>query len=512
MKRRTLAIVLGFAVLSLAPLAAQEAAGGEAVADAGVSEEDIFGAEESVAVTTEQTQDAAPRDDLLTSAAPWITGSYTGRVALSWDWSDVWGTAFDLLNPTRYGLSQSSTAAKLGFVARPDKDISVTGQLRTSYPFVKEIEAVTATTPTVVTTTYTVADLQVWSLYSKFSWNDALFLTFGKQPVRWGTGYFFSPADDIFAQSEVDINDPTAEREGPLALRVHYPIPRTMHNLYAYAVLPRSTDLAALAAMKPEDIAVAAKAELFFGNTEAAIAGYYQQDQRPRVVLMATTGNGEFNFFGEGLVAFPSTTSEAFIQAGAVSWGTFPVFTSDYTVVDRKTDTLFQATGGVSYSNQDWNFTAVGQYLYNGAGYASLSLGDILQAALDRAVSQPAGEPTLGIASLAGTLGGLGKIGQHYGVLYLGWSELWDSKWDFSVLAIENFSDWSGYVKPIVSFTFLNYVKLSAAASFSWGPNGSEFADPSGLASAMSTGTIATFVAKPTLSLSLTADIGSVSF
>ena len=97
-------------------------------------------------------------------------------------------------------------------------------------------------------------------------------------------------------------------------------------------------------------------------------------------------------------------------------------------------------------------------------------------------------------------------------MLYLGWTQLWDSDWDFSVLAIENFSDWSGYVKPILSFTFLNYVKLSAAASFSWGGSGTEFADPAGLASAMAAGSIATFVAKPTLSLSLTANIGSVSF
>ena len=182
----TFVLALAFAMLALAPLAAQEAAA-EASA-AGDSEEDIFGAEESVATTTAETQDAAPRDELLTSAVPWITGSYTGQVGLDWSWSDVWGSAFDLLNPTRYGLSQSSTAVKLGFVARPDKDISVTGQIRTGYPFVQQIEAVTATVPVVVTTTYTVADIQIWSLYSKFSWNDALFFTFGKQPIRWGTG------------------------------------------------------------------------------------------------------------------------------------------------------------------------------------------------------------------------------------------------------------------------------------------------------------------------------------
>jgi hypothetical protein len=500
MKIRLLSTGLLLTALALAPLAAQDAA-------ATASDNDVFGQEEQVTQTTEQTQNAAPRDELLTSAVPWITGSFTGKVGLDWSWSDIWGSSFDFLNPTSYGLSQSTTGVKLGFVARPKNDISVTGQIRASYPFVQEIETTTKT--------YTVPDFTVWSLYSKFNWNDALFFAFGKQPIKWGTGYFFSPADDIFAQSEVDISDPTAEREGPLAFRVQYPIPRTMHNLYAFAVLPTSNDLATLAAIKPEDIAIAAKAEFLFGNTELALAGYYQRDQRPRAILMGTTGTGDFNFLAEGLVAFSSAQSEAYIEkaSSTITWGASG--SSDYTVVNRSGETLFAATGGVIYTNQDWNFTAVGQYLYNGSGYSAISLGDILQAVIDRSSpvnGQPAGEPMLGLSSLAGTLGGLGKIGQHYAAVYLGWTSLWDSTWDFSVLAIENFSDLSGYVKPTLSFTCLNYVTLSGSASFSWGGSGTEFADPAGLISALRTGSIASFVAKPTMSLSLMASIGTTSF
>ena len=83
-------------MLALAPLAAQEAAAEDSAAgDRGR----IFGEEEQVAQTTEQTQNAAPRDEILTSAVPWITGSFTGRVGLDWSWSDVWGSAFDLAEP-----------------------------------------------------------------------------------------------------------------------------------------------------------------------------------------------------------------------------------------------------------------------------------------------------------------------------------------------------------------------------------------------------------------------------
>ena len=489
MNHRTLAAALLACFVALAPAFAQEAA----------SEEDVFGQEEEVTQTTEQTQNAAPRDAILTSAVPWITGSFTGRVGLDWSWSDVWGSGLDLLDPTSYGLSQSATSARLGFVARPASDISVTGEVRTGYPFVKEIT--TGTAP--ATTTYTVPDFTVWSLYSKFTWNDALFFSFGKLPIKWGTGYFFSPADDIFARSEVDLADPTAEREGPLALKVHYPIPRTMHNLYAFAVLPTASGAAALAALKPEDIAVAAKAEVLLGNTELALAGYYQRNQRPEAILTGSTGTGDFNFFAEGTVAFPSPVSENYIEK------TGP---STYTMGDRSAETLFSATAGAVYTKADWNFRVVGQYLYNGRGYDSLTLGDLLEAGFDRAASQPPGEPEFGLASLAASLGGLGKIGRHYGVVYLGWTSLWDSDWDFSVLAIENFSDLSGYVKPTLSFSCFGYVTLSGSVSLSWGGEGTEFADPAGLVAAIREGTIAGFVAKPSLSLSLTASIGSTSF
>ena len=127
------------------------------------------------------------------------------------------------------------------------------------------------------------------------------------------------------------------------------------------------------------------------------------------------------------------------------------IYHSAYTVVDRSADTFFKATGGVMYTNQDWNFTFVGQYLYNGQGYSALTVQDILQAVMDRVLGQPAGEPTLNAASLANTFGSLGQIGVHYGALYFGWTSIANTKADFSVLALMNFSDGSGFVQPTLA-------------------------------------------------------------
>ena len=215
MKQTMLCAAILLTGLARTPLGAQDT--GQASGD------DIFNAPESVTQTTDQTQNASPRDTLLKEAVPRLTGTFTSSIGFAWNWSDIWGSAFDPLSPTSHGLDESGTGISLGFVARPDSDISVSGQIRAAYPFVQQITAVTSTTPVPTTTSFTVPDFTVWSLYSKFSWMNQVFFSFGKQPLKWGTGYFFSPADDIFAQSAVDITNPTAERQGPLSLRCSIP-------------------------------------------------------------------------------------------------------------------------------------------------------------------------------------------------------------------------------------------------------------------------------------------------
>ncbi|HEY9595413.1 MAG TPA: hypothetical protein VHE79_13110, partial [Spirochaetia bacterium] len=327
--------------------------------------------------------------------------------------------------------------------------------------------------------------------------NDVIFFSFGKQPIKWGTGYFFSPADDIFAQSVVDVTDPTAEREGPLALKIQYPIPGTMDNLYFFAAMPPSNDPSTVATMTPDQVAVAGKAEFLFGNTEVAAAGFYQSSSRPQAILMATTGTNNFNFFGEGVVAFAAPSADYYLQKSS---------SGVYSTVDRSADTIFSGTAGMMYSNADWNFTFVTQYLYNGYGYNTLTTKDLLAATFSSVFSQ---------SDLISTLGGLGKIGQHYGVAYVSWTELWNTKLDFSVLSLMNFSDGSGYVQPTVSFTTFTYVKISGGISVSWGGTGTEYADPNGLATALLTGgtaALASYSSTPTLSFILTLSFGTVSF
>ncbi len=510
MKPATLAAIILMTGLGITPLGAQDA--GQASGD------DVFNNAETTTQTTDQTQNAAPRNTLLTETTPRITGTFTSQAGFTWNWSNIYGSPFTLVSPTSSNLDEEGSGAIIGFVARPDTDISVTAEARTYYPFLQQIT--TGTGPNAET--YTVPDVTLWSLYAKFTWGDSLFFTFGQQPVKWGTGYFFSPADDVFAQTAVDITNPTADREGPLALKIQYPIPGTMHNLYFYAALPNATTTTQAASLSPQDIAVAGKAEFLLGNTELAAAGYYQRNQRPEAILMGTTGANNFNFFAEGVAAFPSPVADPFVELAPspVTWGTGPFAgTSAYTVVDRSADMLYSGTGGVMYSNADWNFTFVAQYLYNGAGYSSLTISDILTAFENRAVGQPAGELALNPATLENDFAGLGRIGQQYGVVLLSWTSIGSSKFDASILALANLSDGSGFINPTVTFTTSPYVKLSGGFSLSWGGTGTEYADPTGFASTFPTingqpnpSYNPHYVAEPTLAVTLSASFGTVSF
>ncbi|HEY9595460.1 MAG TPA: hypothetical protein VHE79_13345, partial [Spirochaetia bacterium] len=185
MKKIIPCIVALLLVLGIVPVVAQEAgtdqapaAGSDQTDTSGQSMssgDDMFNSDESVQQTTQETQNAAPRDTLLKESAPRLTGTFTSKVSAAWSWNDVWNKTFDFINPDSTTLNQETTGAQFGFVARPDTDISLTAEFRTYYPFTQVIT--TGTAPN--TTTYTVPDVSIWSLYSKFEWNDVIFFSFG---------------------------------------------------------------------------------------------------------------------------------------------------------------------------------------------------------------------------------------------------------------------------------------------------------------------------------------------
>jgi len=349
-----------------------------------------------------------------------------------------WGGSFDLTFTTRVGWdgypgpwaaefwkegSPSLTSKLYGdlfFDARPDRDFRVFGKVKAVYQYPYDW------------------DVEIFELFSDFQIKDLIFFRAGKQTVQWGVGYFFSPADVLNLVS-IDPEDPGAEREGPIAVKTHFPF--AAHNAYLYLV---AGDID-----KPYEIAVAPKLELLLGNYELGIGAFYQIDLTPKGILTLTGPLRDLDLFAEAMIQWGS--DRTFVD--------FSPPPDTYTV---ENELLFSGTAGFSYINPDWNLSLIAQYFFNGQGYKETFSST---------------SPQVSSALLAGdiTAADLLYPGRHYLAASIGWYELLDSDFSLSLLYLANFSDRSGLITPTVTWEPIDHVSLSTGFRFSYGQSGDEY-------------------------------------
>lgn len=516
----------------------------------------LFEDEEMIEELDEEAAEAAPQEDFLTSEALTWGGSFSGAFDSSWNWEDITADELDLLDADSSALSAGASAS-LYFDGRPDPDFRVFGKLKIQSAGDDDTLAsltalaaggdITSNLPegwtsaededgnTVIydaggneqftlapaedeesgdeeeeepeTGTPQVLEISVFELFSDFTWKDALFVRFGKHTIRWGTGYFWSPAD-VLNLTAIDTEDPTADREGPVSMKLH--VPFSLHNAYLYLI--------ANDGIEPSELAIAPKTEFLVGNLELSLAGYYQQALSPRAIVMATGSLGDFDLFGEGVASWGA--DRTFVRqsrdqsaAEADTEDGLDVVLDTFTVEDRP---FFSATCGFNYMHSfdepKWgSIMLVGQYFFNGEGYADSTLLApayrlLLNSGengliIEDAEAQPEGyEDPPALAA-----GDLSNFGRHYGALIFNWNSLFDENISFSTLAIANLGDLSFIVSPTFSFTIFEKINLSVGARMTFGGEGDEYTNPQALISGADTG-------GGTLSFSLSGSVGGGSF
>lgn len=72
-------------------------------------------------------------------------------------------------------------------------------------------------------------------LWLRFGLWHALFVTAGRQHVRWGTAQIWTPADFLHLQRRNPLN-PFDARRGTDVVKLHLPIESAAWNFYAYAI------------------------------------------------------------------------------------------------------------------------------------------------------------------------------------------------------------------------------------------------------------------------------------
>lgn len=414
----------------------------------------------SSSASTAASGSAAPASDplagLLKTEAVRIGGSISGSVDSSWTWTDPWSAGFDPLNPDSHKLNPSLSSL-VYFDARPEDAFRVHGSFKTAWPFSSTKTFLTSTT---LSGSITAPNISVFELFSDFQLGDTVNLRFGKATVKWGVGYFFSPAD-IVNLEQINIQDPTAQREGPIQFRVFIPYGSSQNTLSFYAIFPNSAtpDFA--------NTALAGKAEFVLGNYELGLSAYYRNDTTERAAATLTGPAGPFDIFAEGVVGrgSPKTFYTAFT-------GSSPY----YTAIDAATvrSTFYpSATAGFIYNDQNNNISAIGQYFYNGEGYSDTDRGALYSSYL---AQSPVVQKMILYSIATGSIRDFPIFtGQHYGAASIRFSDIGSSDFSASALGILNISDLSGYVRPSVSWQIADYLQLALYTSFGFGAADSEY-------------------------------------
>ena len=288
------------------------------------------------------------------------------------------------------------------------------------------------------------ANIKIQELYTDFSAKNIAFFRFGKHAVKWGTGYFYSPAD-VINISRIDPQDPTADREGGISLRTHIIIPKTQHNIWLYLLPPGQGD-----GYDPKYTAGAAKGEVVFGNWELGFGGWYKYEKAPRLITTVSGSiAGKVAVFGEGVFA----------------WGSdYTYYKADMSSYTEKSKPFFQATLGGSYSNADTNTSIALQYFYNGFGYSNT---DAVVSIFEQA-KNPALLFDASFKKKLQNVLAMGNIGQHYIALNISQNKLGTDKLSLNLSQQFAISELEGLSTLTLNWKIYKFASMSTGPSFSY--------------------------------------------
>lgn len=435
--------ILGFVLLPPATIFAQSA-GSEIDLDA------LFGDETVVEQEAPKEPLPNPVASLVKTEGVRIGGSFSGSLATALTWNNLWDGSSGILDPETRVLS-AALGSTIFFDARPGEDFRVYGSAKTSWPFYRSVGSIE------------VPSIDIFELFADVALDDKVFIRFGKSTVKWGVGYFWSPADVINLEP-INIFDAEAQREGPISLRIHIPQLGSQNNFYMYAILDKSN-------VDFETTALAAKAEFLLGAYEIGIGGYYRYDTAERGMLTLTGPVGPFDFFGEAMIS--RGTAKTFVE----SIKTSADWDIGYAAASDLRDNLYlSASLGALYSDSGNNFSALFQYFYNGEGYQDAdrdSLAASGKAALANALFFGDADDLSSIGSaLAQVILGSGR---HYAAANLSKGEVFWEDLSVSILALANLSDLSGIIKPSATWSVSDNFSITASPTFVFGPEDGEY-------------------------------------
>jgi hypothetical protein len=305
-------------------------------------------------------------------------------------------------------------------------------------------------------------------LWLRFDILRRVFVTVGKQHVRWGTARFWAPTDYMHEEARNPLL-PFDPRTGTTMLKLHVPWEARGWNFYAYA-LPEGPS----ATEHTGDIAGAARVEIVLGTLEASAGVFGRRNSKARFAGDVSFGLWDLDFYGEAAVRNAGDIDfvhyEAQPQVDCTQTSAAMLTRDDlmtmYYPAQRGSGWKAQVTGGVSYTRKYADkdtFTLGAEYFYNELGYASAKdyLGLPLFSPREQALANPAT---------------FFYLGRHYlGVFATAPAPYsWDNT-TFTLSSLANLSDGSGIVRLDYSLIVLTHIRFEAYGAVRYGQKNGEF-------------------------------------
>ena len=301
--------------------------------------------------------------------------------------------------------------------------------------------------------------VQLDQLWLKLDVLRKVFVTVGKQRIRWGTGRIWNPTDFLNPTRRDSLNF-LDTRLGVTLVKVHVPVEALGWNFYAIAELDQARTL--------EQLGAAFRAEVLVGDAEISLSTAVRKDSPWRFGADISLPIWDFDVHAEVALLhkvrtpfFDARTDASYLNdlrtISDVATATTALAALAGQPVDRAGDWIPQVVVGfdyvLRYNDQD-NLVLAAEYFFNDAG---TDLTGTYLPMLFNGVFQPL------------------YIGRHYVSLaaYLVAPGDWDDS-TFSFVGLANLSDKTGLVRFNYTVKVLTYLTVNAFAAGFFGASGGE--------------------------------------
>jgi hypothetical protein len=287
-----------------------------------------------------------------------------------------------------------------------------------------------------------------------FDLEHRVFVTAGKQHVKWGTGHIWTPTDYLHPtkRNPLDVFD---VRGGVTMLRLQLPWEDQAANLYGYAVFEDPTS----ASTQLKQVAGAGRAEFILLGAEIGLDVFAKQGQKTRFGADLSTGIGDFDVYADAGIHLSN-------DYYGVAPGTVfdPNNASSLPAPVPISGVKTQLVTGISWSrkyNDNDLFTIGGEYFYNQLGYSDRNLYPAL-------IGETLANPNLPMATFF-------YLGRHYAALSLALPAPYSWNYTtFTLSTLGNLSDRSYVSRLDYSVDFLTHLTFQAFVALHYGQEGGE--------------------------------------